>query len=107
MKFNHLFLTWLARELVTFHPQNQIENQGKKGAVKSRSDSGMIHNPDFWQNHSNNNPKLCAETPTLTAPIKTVQCAVGRIWDRNQWVIFDRSGDLSCALYIEPEESEL
>ena len=44
---------------------------------------------------------------TEVVDIKTVQCAVGRIWDRNQWVIFDRSGELSRALYIEePEESE-
>ena len=42
---------------------------------------------------------------TEVVDIKTVQCAVGRIWDRNQWVIFDHSGELSRVLYVE-ESSE-
>ena len=38
---------------------------------------------------------------TEVVDIRTIQCAVGRIWDRNQWAIFDRSGDLARALYTE------
>ena len=48
---------------------------------------------------------------TEVVDIRTIQCAVGRIWDRNQWAIFDRSGDLARALYTEepsgnPEEPQ-
>ena len=44
---------------------------------------------------------------TEVVNIRTIQCAVGRIFDRNQWVIFDRSGELSRAMYIEePEEPD-
>ena len=33
--------------------------------------------------------------------ITSVQCVVGRIWDRNKWAIIDRSGSLARALYVE------
>ncbi len=35
--------------------------------------------------------------------ITTVQCVVGRIFDRNRWAIIDRSGSLSRALFVDEE----
>jgi hypothetical protein len=35
--------------------------------------------------------------------LKNVQCLVGRIHDRGQWTIIDRSGSLARAMYIEDE----
>lgn len=35
--------------------------------------------------------------------ISTVQCLVGRVFDRGRWAIFDRSGSLSRAVYTEGE----
>jgi hypothetical protein len=33
--------------------------------------------------------------------ITSLQCLVGRIWDRSMWAIIDRSGSLARALYVE------
>jgi len=33
--------------------------------------------------------------------LKNVQCLVGRIFDRNQWSIVDRSGALARAVYLD------
>ncbi|EJF66331.1 hypothetical protein DICSQDRAFT_78704 [Dichomitus squalens LYAD-421 SS1] len=41
---------------------------------------------------------------TEVVDIQTIQCAVGRIRDRNEWAILDRSGELSRALYTEDSE---
>ena len=38
--------------------------------------------------------------------IKNVQCLVGRILDRGQWAIVDRSGGLARAFYVEDDEDE-
>ncbi|KAI0692136.1 hypothetical protein C8T65DRAFT_586838 [Cerioporus squamosus] len=37
---------------------------------------------------------------TAVVDISTIQCVVGRIFDRNRWAIIDRSGSLSRALYL-------
>ena len=36
--------------------------------------------------------------------IKNVQCLVGRVLDRGQWAIIDRSGGLARALYVEDND---
>lgn len=36
--------------------------------------------------------------------INNIQCLVGRIRDREQWAIIDRSGSLARAMYIEDDE---
>lgn len=40
---------------------------------------------------------------TEVVDITTVQCVVGRVRDRGQWAIVDRSGALVRALYVEDE----
>lgn len=40
---------------------------------------------------------------TEVVDITTVQCVVGRVRDRGQWAIIDRSGSLSRALYVEDD----
>jgi hypothetical protein len=42
-----------------------------------------------------------SEGPLHVIDITSLQCLVGRIRDRNQWAIIDRSGSLARALYIE------
>ena len=42
-----------------------------------------------------------SEGPLHVVDIMSLQCLVGRIWDRNRWAIIDRSGSLARALYIE------
>jgi hypothetical protein len=41
-----------------------------------------------------------SEGPLHVVDITSVQCSVGRIRDRNQWAIIDRSGTLARALYV-------
>lgn len=36
--------------------------------------------------------------------VTTVQCLVGRVYDRGRWGIFDRSGSLSRAMYTEDDD---
>jgi hypothetical protein len=36
--------------------------------------------------------------------ITSIQCLVGRIWDRNRWAIIDRSGQLARAVYDQGED---
>ncbi|KAF6758291.1 hypothetical protein DFP72DRAFT_807899 [Ephemerocybe angulata] len=39
--------------------------------------------------------------------IATVQALVGRVWWRNKWSIFDRSGDLARAVFDEGDDSDV
>jgi hypothetical protein len=40
-----------------------------------------------------------SEGPLHVVDITSLQCLVGRIWDRNRWAIIDRSGPLARASY--------
>ncbi|KAI0087621.1 hypothetical protein BDY19DRAFT_1073305 [Irpex rosettiformis] len=41
--------------------------------------------------------------PLDLVDLTTIQCIVGRVYDRGQWGIIDRSGSLNRAMYIEDE----
>ena len=45
-----------------------------------------------------------SEGPLHVVDITSLQCLIGRIWDRDQWAIIDRSGSLARALYTEGDE---
>ncbi|KAI0084430.1 hypothetical protein BDY19DRAFT_987551 [Irpex rosettiformis] len=70
----------------------------------SRIVFGIIRSCKIEEHH----PKLdvhyySEEGPVDVIDISTVQCLVGRVFDRGRWGIFDRSGLLSRAIYTEDE----
>jgi hypothetical protein len=45
-----------------------------------------------------------SEGATHIVDMTSIQCLVGRVWDRNRWAIIDRSGQLARAVYDEGED---
>ena len=41
------------------------------------------------------------EGPIEVVDVTTIQCLIGRIWDRGKWSTVDRSGTLARAVYVE------
>ncbi|KAI0052945.1 hypothetical protein FA95DRAFT_1482442 [Auriscalpium vulgare] len=48
-------------------------------------------------------PYYAQDGPLDVVDLQAVQCVVGRVNDRNEWAVFDRSGPLAQAVFVEDE----
>ena len=45
-------------------------------------------------------------TRPVIIDIRTIECVVGRVQRGNTWGIIDRSGDITCTVFVDPEDGD-